>query len=88
MKHHYNEVLRKLSNGLVVLTQHGQAVAVMAAPAYWDEVVEEREELLDVIAALKAELALARGDVQLEDIDPNTFIAEITGNAIPAQNPT
>jgi prevent-host-death family protein len=82
MKHRYNEVLQQLKDGPVVLTQHGRATAVVVDPAQWNAAIEEREELLDAIAALKAEAALARGEANCEDIEPAAFIAEITGDAI------
>ena len=84
MKHQYNEILRRLEDGPVVLTQHGRAAAVVVDPVQWNAAIEEREGLLDAIAALKAEVALSQGKAELEDIHPATFIAEITGDAIQA----
>ena len=84
MKHHYKQVLNRLDAGPIVLTQHGQAAAVLVSPTAWNAAVEEREELKDIIAALKAELALERGEDTLVDIDPDTFIGEITGDAVSA----
>ena len=84
MKHQYNEVLTQLDAGPVVLTQHGRMVAVLVAPATWDAAVEEREDLKDIIAALRAELAIARGEEEPEPIDPDTFMSEILGESVPA----
>ena len=84
MKHSYNEVLQRLEDGPVVLTQHGRAAAVVVDPAQWNAAIEEREELLDVIAALKAEAALSQGKAEWEDVDPAAFLAEITGDAVQA----
>ena len=82
MKHQYNDVLRLAESGPVVLTQHGRAAAVVIHPAGWNAVIEEREQLLDIVAALKAELALAKGETQWEEIDPSSFIAEITDEEV------
>ena len=84
MKHQYNHVLNKLQTGPVVLTQHGQAVAILVDPTEWDRAVDEREELKDVVALLKAELEIERGEDELVVVDPKTFVAEMINEPVQA----
>ena len=49
-----NDVLSGLSQGPVVLTQHGRAAAVMVSPERWNRLLEELEDLRDTIAAVEA----------------------------------
>ena len=84
MKHRYNEVLQQLEAGPVVLTQHGRAAAVVVHPGQWNATLDERENLLDALAALRAELALALGKASWDEIDPDTFRTEVAGDAVQA----
>lgn len=84
MKHSYREVLAQLSDGPVVLTQHGKAVAVLVSPNGWNRAADEREELLDEIALLKAELAIERGEDTLTEVNPDTFVAEMSDAPVQA----
>ncbi len=49
-----NEILNKLSEGPVVLTQRSQAVAVIISPEQWNRLVGEPEDLRDILAAREA----------------------------------
>ena len=49
-----SEILRKLHDGPVVLTQHARAVAVLVSPEKWNQLIEEVENLQDALAALEA----------------------------------
>jgi len=55
------EVLNKLQQGPVVLTQHSRAVAVLVSPEQWNKLVEELEDLQDILAAHEAR----------EDVEPS-----------------
>lgn len=84
LKHQHKEVLQLLDNGPVVLTQYGQAIAVLVHPQEWDKAVDEREALEDIIASLQAELALADGNDELYEINPDNFVAEVMNEAVPS----
>ena len=49
-----SEILRKLRDGPVVLTQHTRAVAVLVSPEKWNQLIEEVENLQDTLAAREA----------------------------------
>jgi len=49
-----SDILRDLSQGPVVLTQHGRAAAVMVSPERWNRLLEELEDLRDTIAAVES----------------------------------
>jgi prevent-host-death family protein len=49
-----NEILNKLSDGPVVLTQRSKAVAVIVSPEQWNQLVGELEDLRDILAAREA----------------------------------
>jgi PHD/YefM family antitoxin component YafN of YafNO toxin-antitoxin module len=42
-----SEVLGRLPNGPVVLTQHGHAAAVLVSPDQWNRIIAELEDLQD-----------------------------------------
>ncbi len=49
-----DEILSKLRDGPVVLTQHARAVAVVVSPEKWNQLVAEIEDLQDALAAVEA----------------------------------
>jgi prevent-host-death family protein len=49
-----SEILSKLRDGPVVLTQHARAVGVLVSPGKWNQLIEELENLQDALAALEA----------------------------------
>jgi len=51
-----NEILRQLSEGPIVLTQHARAVAVLVSPERWNEFMEEMESLQDIVYAREARM--------------------------------
>jgi len=61
-----SEVLHKLAQGPVVLTQHSRAVAVLVSPEQWNQLVAELEELQDILAAREAR----------EDVEPSMELDE------------
>jgi PHD/YefM family antitoxin component YafN of YafNO toxin-antitoxin module len=62
-----NKVLEKLPESPVVLTQHGQAVAVLVDPDTWNELVEALETWQDSFAALEAKYQVAVGAEEVID---------------------
>jgi prevent-host-death family protein len=58
---HQNQVLAKLNEGPMVLTQHGRAAAVLVGPEYWNRLQEMIEDLEDSVDALQAKIELLTG---------------------------
>lgn len=52
-----NEVLQKLKEGPLVLTQRSQPVAVLVDPKQWNELMERLEELEDALEVAEARLS-------------------------------
>jgi prevent-host-death family protein len=48
------QVLKKLSEGPVILTQHGRASVGLVSPAPWNQMVEQIEDLQDALDAIEA----------------------------------
>lgn len=67
LRQRQNELLARLSDGPLLLTQYSKPAAVLVKPELWNQLIEELDELEDTVAALKAELALATGEDELED---------------------
>ena len=51
-----NEILGKLSETPVILTQHGKPVAVLVSPEHWNRLIEELEDLRDALDVLEDRL--------------------------------
>ena len=68
LRHQPNKILGLLANGPVVLTQRGRAAAVLVSAEQWNRLVEELEEALDTVEALKTKLNLATGEDELVDM--------------------
>jgi prevent-host-death family protein len=49
-----SELLSRLSEGPVVLTQRGRAAVVLVDPGYWNQIVEELDDLRDALDAIDA----------------------------------
>jgi prevent-host-death family protein len=62
-----NEVLGKLSQSPVVLTQHGEAAAVLVDPRMWNDLLEELETWQDSFDALEEKYLLAIGGEEVID---------------------
>ena len=62
-----NEILGKLSQSPVVLTQHGEAAAVLVDPKMWNDLLEELETWQDSFDALEAKYRLAIGEEEVID---------------------
>jgi PHD/YefM family antitoxin component YafN of YafNO toxin-antitoxin module len=83
---HQLETLAALKTDPVVLTQNGRDSAVLVLPAQWNQLIDRLADLEDLIAALEMELAIERGDVEVETItDPDAFRREMLhGDKVPA----
>ncbi len=64
------KVVEQLQERPVMLTQHGYGAAVLVTPEHWERLLDRLEELEDTVAALQAELALARGEDELVAWEP------------------
>lgn len=67
LRQEQNEVLKRLDEGPVVLTQYGDAAAVLVDPDQWNQIAEELETWMDSFDALEARLALAVGEDEVLD---------------------
>jgi len=65
------EVLAMLTKGPVILAQRSRPAAVLVSVEQWDHTVELLEDLTDTVDALRMELAIAKGEVEVE-----TFTAD------------
>lgn len=72
LRQRQREIIELLSEGPVVLTQHGRAAAVLVHPRQWNQLLEEYEDLHDALDAVEArdeptvdleEYLAKRGDV-------------------------
>jgi len=61
-----SEVLERLPEGPVVLTQRGRAAAVLVDPDQWNSLISELEDLLDA-ADLRAARDTAESFVDFDD---------------------
>jgi prevent-host-death family protein len=50
---HQNSVLARITEGPVVLTQHGRAAAVLVEPDLWNELVQRLEDLQDTLDVMR-----------------------------------
>ena len=62
-----SEVLDKLANGPVVLTQHSRARAVLVDMGQWRRLMEEMEDLQDALTSLQARATDKEEPIPLED---------------------
>jgi len=71
MKLNQPQVLEMLGAGPVVLANRSRPAAVLVSIEQWDNTVELLEDLTDTVDALRMELAVAKGEVEVE-----TFTAD------------
>jgi len=65
-----DEILAQLNAGPVILTQRGQAAAVMVSPEQWSHLIErlrDLEEALDVCAVQEIEARISVGEEPVLD---------------------
>ena len=61
LRQRQSDVLRKLPDGPVVLTQHGRAMAVMVSPDQWNHLAESLAEVHKVLEPSGARPSIAMG---------------------------
>ena len=54
LRQQQNKILQMLSDGPVVLTQHGRASVVLVSPEQWNRMVNDLEDLHDALDAVEA----------------------------------
>jgi len=65
LRQRQNEILAKLSESPVVLTQHGEAVAVLVGPEMWNQLLEELETWQDSFDAVEAKYRILTGEEEV-----------------------
>lgn len=65
MKLNQPQVLELLTAGPVVLANRSRPAAVLVSVKQWDNTVELLEDLADTVDALRMELAIAKGEVEM-----------------------
>ena len=70
-------ILERLAAGPVILSVRSKPVAVVASVEQWDNAVELIEDLTDTVHALRMELAIAKGEVDMmSQAEINEWLAE------------
>ena len=77
-----NEILQQLSNGPIVLTQHGKAAAVLVDPEQWNSFMEELDDLRDVLTLYKQDRAITAGQLEFEDINTDELREWVDGGKV------
>lgn len=54
LRQQQNKILQMLSDGPVILTQHGRASVVLVSPEQWNQMVNQIEDLQDSLDAVEA----------------------------------
>ena len=80
LRHKQAQVLEKLSDAPVLLTQHGKAAAVLVDPQQWNQLLGLVETLDESVIALEAQIELLTG----EDETVSWEAAKAELNAVPA----
>ncbi len=62
------EVLAKLEEGPIILTQHGHGAAVLVSLAQWERLMERLEDMDDALTALEVRLTDTEPPVPLEEV--------------------
>jgi len=55
LRHQQNQILDKISDQPVILTQYGRAKAVLVHPEQWNQLIEELVDLQDALDAIEAD---------------------------------
>ena len=82
MRQRQTEIIERLNRNTVVLTHHGKAAAVMVKPEAWNRLLQRLEDKEDVIAALRVELAEARGETHIHEADIDSLEAMARGETV------
>ena len=65
LRQRQGELLARLPEGPILLIQYSTPAAVLMSVDQWNQLVQDVEDLEDTVTALKAQLALARGESEL-----------------------
>lgn len=85
LRNNHLHVFAQLANGPVVINNRSQPVGVLVDPEAWNRLLELVEDQQDIIDALQMKLDIARGDVEVETITPETISAWVANDdQIPA----
>lgn len=69
LRQRQQELLLALDSGPVVFTQHGKAAAVMISPEQWNQIVDDLEDYVDLVNAMRQDQAVAQGEAEWVDVD-------------------
>ncbi|MBV7330653.1 type II toxin-antitoxin system Phd/YefM family antitoxin [Chloroflexi bacterium TSY] len=83
MRNTHNNVLDKLENGPVFLTQRSKAVAVIISPKQWEYLNDRIDELEAIIDILQSKVEVLSGEAEYVDVDIEQLEAQLDG--VPAQ---
>lgn len=67
MRFQQSALLARVEESPVVLTKQGRAVAVLVDPNYWNQILEELEDMADALAVAQARIAVLQGEEELLD---------------------
>ena len=70
LRQQQNKILQMLSDGPVVLTQHGRASVVLVSPEQWNQMVIQIEDLQDALDAVEVRQS-AEPTISFEDYIEN-----------------
>ena len=65
-----SEIFSNLKEEPIIVTRQGKPAGVSVDPEKWNALLERLEDLEDNVDGLMAELALARGEDELDDFMP------------------
>ncbi|MBV7335551.1 type II toxin-antitoxin system Phd/YefM family antitoxin [Chloroflexi bacterium TSY] len=85
LRNNYNRVLDLAQIEPVFLTENGRAAGVLISTDAWDRLAEKLEDFQDVIAILEAELAVARGEDEVADINIEELKTMALSNELQAE---
>lgn len=69
LRQRQSEVLNRLSEGPVILTQHGQGAAVLVDVEQWNRMIEALEDLQDALDVALIQQEIAEGAEEVLDWD-------------------
>jgi prevent-host-death family protein len=64
------DIFNNLKEQPIIITRQGKPAGVLVDPEKWNALLEKLEDLEDNVDGLTAELALARGEDEIEDFVP------------------
>ncbi|MCD6288902.1 MAG: type II toxin-antitoxin system Phd/YefM family antitoxin [Anaerolineae bacterium] len=67
MRKRQQDVIAQMKERPVVLTQHGEAFAVLVSPQQWEELIERLEFLEDSLDAIEIKRQIEAGEEPVKD---------------------